>query len=164
MAAWRDEVLRPRNTAARLTFVVSRFCVTPFTLMTPSNSATEKKTILLVDDEQAVRSIVLKILKRANYDVLEAEDGANAIQIAEKHAGPIDLVVTDMFMPGMMGPEVVRKLLEIRPGIRALFMSGYADKDSTSGVPEGANFLGKPFSSTELGKAVEIALNGAPIS
>ena len=132
--------------------------------MTPTNSAPERKTILLVDDEQAVRSIVLKILQRANYEVLEAGDGAAAIKIAEKHDGPIDLVVTDMFMPGMMGPEMVRKLLAIRPGLRALFMSGYADKDSTSGVPEGANFLGKPFSSKELGKAVEVALAGEPLS
>jgi len=131
--------------------------------MTPT-SRPERKTILLVDDEQAVRSIVLKILQRANYDVLEAEDGAAAIAIAEKHPGAIDLVVTDMFMPGMMGPETVRKLLAIRPGLRALFMSGYADKDSTSGVPEGANFLGKPFSSKELGKAVELALAGGPLT
>ena len=132
--------------------------------MIPANPGPDRKTILLVDDEQAVRSIVLKILERANYQVLEAEDGADAIRIAEKHEGTIDLVVTDMFMPGMMGPDMVRKLLVVRPGIRALFMSGYADKDSTTGVPEGANFLGKPFSSKELGKAVESALAGAPIS
>jgi len=125
---------------------------------------TAQKTILLVDDEQAVRSIVLRILRRANYNVIEAADGVAAIALAEKHEGTIDLVVTDMFMPGMMGPEMIRKLLAIRPGIRALFMSGYADKDSTSGVPTGANFLGKPFSSQELNKAVEGALAGEPVT
>jgi CheY-like chemotaxis protein len=127
-------------------------------------AASDRKTILLVDDEQAVRSIVLRILRRANYDVVEAEDGAAGVRIAESHPGAIDLVITDMFMPGMMGPEMVRKLMVMRPGIRALFMSGYADKDSTSGVPTGANFLGKPFSSQELGKAVEAALAGPPLS
>jgi len=129
-----------------------------------ADAASPVKTILLVDDEQAVRSIVLRILRRANYEVVEAEDGAAAIRIAESHPGAIDLVVTDMFMPGMMGPEMVRKLMVMRPGIRALFMSGYADKDSTSGVPAGANFLGKPFSSQELAKAVEAALAGPPVS
>jgi CheY-like chemotaxis protein len=132
--------------------------------MSSGNQPAERKTILLVDDEQAVRSIVLRILRRANYDVVEAEDGAAAIRIAESHSGAIDLVVTDMFMPGMMGPEMVRKLMVMRPGIRALFMSGYADKDSTKGVPSGANFLGKPFSSQELGTAVEAALAGPPVS
>ncbi len=127
-------------------------------------AASDRKTILLVDDEQAVRSIVLRILRRANYDVVEAEDGAAGVRIAESHPGAIDLVVTDMFMPGMMGPEMVRRLMVMRPGIRALFMSGYADKDSTSGVPVGANFLGKPFSSQELAKAVEAALSGPPVS
>lgn len=132
--------------------------------MTSGKTAADRKTILLVDDEQAVRSIVQRILRRANYEVVEAEDGAAAIRIAESHPGAIDLVVTDMFMPGMMGPEMVRKLMVMRPGIRALFMSGYADKDSTSGVPMGANFLGKPFSSQELAKAVEAALAGPPVS
>lgn len=145
-------------------FPATPAAATEFLSMTPTTSPPERKTILLVDDEQAVRSIVLKILLRANYEVLEAEDGAAAIAIAEKHPGAIDLVVTDMFMPGMMGPEMVRKLLAIRPGIRALFMSGYADKDSTSGVPEGANFLGKPFSGKELAKAVEGALASGPLS
>jgi two-component system cell cycle sensor histidine kinase/response regulator CckA len=132
--------------------------------MTSGKPTADRKTILLVDDEQAVRSIVLRILRRADYEVVEAEDGAAAIRIAESHPGAIDLVVTDMFMPGMMGPEMVRKLMVMRPGIRALFMSGYADKDSTSGVPLGANFLGKPFSSAELGQAVEKALAGPPVS
>ena len=132
--------------------------------MTSREPTAERKTILLVDDEQAVRSIVLRILRRGNYDVVEAEDGAAGIRIAESHPGAIDLVVTDMFMPGMMGPEMVRKLMVMRPGIRALFMSGYADRDSTTGVPAGANFLGKPFSSQDLVKAVEAALAGPPVT
>ena len=79
----------------------------------------EKGTILLVDDEQAVRSIVLRILKRANYRVLEADSGEAALKIAETHEGPIDLVITDMFMPGLRGPEVVRGV-RCLSGIRQL--------------------------------------------
>src|SRR6478672_6415230 len=118
-------------------------------------------TILLVDDEQSVRSIVMKILRRANYNVLEAQNGEEALRIADTHSGQIDLVVTDMFMPGMRGPEVVQSLLPKRPGLRVLFMSGYADQDARTSVPEGANFLNKPFSGQDLAAAVDAALKGA---
>ena len=117
-------------------------------------------TILLVDDEQSVRSIVMKILKRANYNVLEAGNGEEALRIADTHSGQIDLVVTDMFMPGMRGPEVVQSLLPKRPGLRVLFMSGYADQDARTSVPQGANFLNKPFSGQDLAAAVDAALKG----
>jgi two-component system cell cycle sensor histidine kinase/response regulator CckA len=121
-------------------------------------------TILLVDDEQAVRSIVVKILRRAKYNVLEAENGDAALRIAESHPGKIDLLLSDMYMPGMRGPEVAQALAPKCPGLRVLFMSGYADQDSRSGVPVGANFLNKPFSGRELAAAVEAALKGAPAS
>ena len=124
----------------------------------------EKRTILLVDDEPAGRSIVLRILKRANYRVLEAENGEAALKLAEEHEGPIDLVITDMFMPGLRGPEVVQRLAPKRPGLRALLMSGYADQDARTGVPSGANFLNKPFSAQELAAAVEAVLKGPTVS
>lgn len=119
-------------------------------------------TILLVDDEQSVRAIVVKILRRAKYNVLEAEDGDAALRIAESHPGKIDLLVSDMYMPGLRGPEVAQALAPKCPGLRVLFMSGYADQDSRSGVPVGANFLNKPFSGKELTAAVEAALKGPP--
>jgi two-component system cell cycle sensor histidine kinase/response regulator CckA len=130
--------------------------------VTPDDGATP--TILLVDDEQSVRAIVVKILRRAKYNVLEAESGEAALKISDAHQGKIDLVITDMFMPGLRGPEVVKSLAPRRPGLRALFMSGYADQDSRSGVPAGANFLHKPFSGKELTTAVEGVLKGPPIS
>jgi two-component system cell cycle sensor histidine kinase/response regulator CckA len=130
------------------------------------NKSTEagSKTILLVDDEQSVRAIVLKILRRANYNVLEAENGEAALKISDSHPEKIDLLLSDMYMPGLRGPEVAEALAPKRPGIRVLFMSGYADQDSRSGVPLGANFLNKPFSGKELAAAVEAALNGPPRS
>ena len=127
--------------------------------MTTTESAAPH-TILLVDDEQAVRSIVVKILRRAKYNVLEAENGEAALTMAESHPGKIDLLLSDMYMPGLRGPEVAQALAPKCPGIRVLFMSGYADQDSRSGVPAGANFLNKPFSGKELVTAVEAVLNG----
>lgn len=122
-------------------------------------AAPENTTILLIDDEQSVRSIVLRILRRAKYNVLEAENGADALRLAESHQGPIDLVVSDMYMPGLRGPEVVEKLSATRPGLKVLFMSGYADQDaSRTGIPPGANFLHKPFTGQDLAAAVQNAL------
>src|SRR5207237_2778374 len=123
-----------------------------------------KETILLIDDEESVRAIVLKILRRAHYNVLEAENGDAALKIADAHPGKIDLVITDMFMPGLRGPEVVQKLAQSRPDLRVLFMSGYADQELRTSIPAGANFLNKPFSGADLAKTVEAALKGPPVS
>jgi len=129
--------------------------------MTRTPPEAEPKTILLIDDEQSVRSIVMKILRRAKYNVLEAENGAAALKIAESHPGKIDLVVTDMYMPGLRGPEVIKHLAPSRPGLKVLFMSGYADQDAErTNVPPGANFLHKPFTGQELTTAVQAALGG----
>ena len=124
----------------------------------------EPVTILLIDDEQSVRSIVVKILRRAKYTVVEAEDGEAALRAAQAHVGKIDIVLTDMYMPGLRGPEVVQALVPICPGLRALFMSGYADQDSRTAVPLGANFLNKPFSGQELTAAVEAVMKGPTVS
>jgi len=129
-----------------------------------TTEALSEQTILLVDDEESVRGIIRKILRRSNYAVLEAASGEAALKLAEAHKGTIDLVITDMFMPGMRGPEVAQKLGMKRPGLRVLFMSGYADQDLKTGVPAGANFLNKPFSGAELAKTVEAALKGPPVS
>lgn len=127
-------------------------------------SEAEPPTILLVDDEESVRTIVLKILRRAKYNVLEAENGEAALRISETHPGKIDLLITDMFMPGLRGPEVAQKLARARPGLRVLFMSGYADQDLRTGVPAAANFLNKPFSGADLARIVEAVLKGPAVS
>jgi DNA-binding NtrC family response regulator len=132
--------------------------------MTAAKDTNDPVTILLVDDEQSVRAIVVKILRRAKYNVIEAENGEAALQIAKTHPGKIDIVITDMFMPGLRGPEVVQALTPMRPGLRALFMSGYADQDSRTSVPSGANFLSKPFSGQDLTAAVEAVLKGPTLT
>lgn len=123
-----------------------------------------RPTILLVDDEQSVRAIVLRILRRAHYNVIAAENGEEALRVAAAHSGKIDVVVTDMYMPGMRGPQVVEALSKQRPGLRALFMSGYADQDARTAVPPGANFLHKPFSGQDLTTAIETVLKGPSLS
>lgn len=119
----------------------------------------EGKTILLVDDEESVRAIVTKILTRHGHKVIEAEHGAAALRAANDHNGKIDLLVTDMYMPGLRGPEILEKLRASRPDVRVLFMSGYGDEDvARSGVEPGSSFLRKPFTVQELSEAVQKTL------
>jgi DNA-binding NtrC family response regulator len=128
----------------------------------PGSAATPgSATILLVDDEESVRSIVTKILRRGGYTVLEADSGAGALVLAKTHPARIDMVITDLHMPGAQGPEVVKQLLAVLPELRVLFISGYADHDvvARTGVAGGANFLHKPFSGKDLTAAVEAALS-----
>jgi CheY-like chemotaxis protein len=85
------------------------------------------ETLLVVEDEEQVRAVVLKVLRRAGYRVLDADSGPQALATASEYSGPIDLLVTDVVMPKMSGPELAGKLTQVRPGLRVLFMSGYTD-------------------------------------
>ncbi len=117
-------------------------------------------TILLVDDEESVRAIVTKILTRHGHKVLEAVHGADALRLAAGHEGKIDLLISDMYMPGLRGPEILEKLRPSRPGIAVLFMSGYGDEDvARSGVGPDSRFLRKPFTVQELSESVRKALH-----
>jgi NO-binding membrane sensor protein with MHYT domain/nitrogen-specific signal transduction histidine kinase len=124
------------------------------------------ETILLAEDEDGVRTLVRRVLERRGYEVIEASGGAEALDLAERHGGRIDLLLTDVVMPGMGGRELSARLLEQRPDTRVLFMSGYTDDQTLRrGLfdPEVA-FLAKPFSSQDLAAAVRAVLDppGAP--
>ncbi len=110
------------------------------------------ETILVVEDEDGVRAPVRRILLAHGYRVLEAADGPAALRIAEQHEGKLDLLLTDVVMPGMNGGELARGLRRLRTGLRVVFMSGYsAEAVATHGVlSPGAAFLQKPFSVQEL--------------
>jgi CheY-like chemotaxis protein len=116
--------------------------------------------ILLVEDEDALRLLVREVLEAAGYSILEAEDPERALAASRSHVGPIDLVLTDLVMPGLGGRELVERLREGRPGLRALFMSGYTDPAAhqTEGLETGTTFLPKPFAPTVLLRAVRLAL------
>ena len=121
------------------------------------------ETILLVEDEAAVRTLAKKILSKKGYRVLEASDGAIALRLAAAHVGEIDLVLTDVAMPNLGGRGMVEELRELSPGIRVLFMSGYPkeevfpDKGSANHVP----YLQKPFTGETLFSEVRSALDNA---
>jgi CheY-like chemotaxis protein len=121
---------------------------------------TGAETILLAEDEPAVRSLIRKILQRSGYVVLEACHGTEAIQVAEQHASVIDLLVTDVVMPLISGPQLAQQLALLRPAMKVLYISGYMDNTiSCHGLLDaGAIFLQKPFTPDELVRKVRAVL------
>jgi CheY-like chemotaxis protein len=118
-------------------------------------------TVLLAEDEVAIRSPLRRLLVAEGYRVLDACDGPGALEVAERHGGRIHLLLTDILMPGMNGAELARRLLLARPEIRVVFMSGYStDAVHANGIlTPGATFLQKPFSIEELTCRLREALN-----
>jgi PAS domain S-box-containing protein len=121
------------------------------------------ETIVLAEDEKDVREVAREFLESGGYTVIEARDGAEALKRVEKYDGAIHLLVTDMVMPGMTGQELTAKLLQRRPEIRVLYMSGYSERaaaDSTRG-DTAIRLLTKPFSRWALLRAVHEILKQA---
>ena len=118
------------------------------------------ETILLVEDERAVATLAESLLQRMGYRVMTAFSAAEAIALAGGYAGVIDLVLTDVVMPGASGRDLVEQLRGARPGVRVLYMSGYpADAVVRHGVEEGdVPFLQKPFTMASLAAKVREAL------
>jgi two-component system, cell cycle sensor histidine kinase and response regulator CckA len=118
------------------------------------------ETILVVEDEKAVRDLTVKMLKRQGYEILTAASGAEAIQIVQAHAGSISLLLTDVVMPNMSGRQLADVITRSRPGIKVLFLSGYTEEAIVNhGVlEEGVEFLTKPFSREGLGRKVREVL------
>jgi PAS domain S-box-containing protein len=112
--------------------------------------------ILVVEDEAPVRSLMVRVLERKGYHVLEAQDGDVALEVAASHDGPIDLLIADLVMPGLNGREVAERLLETRPGLATIFISGYtADEVLRHGISTGQHrFLPKPFTPDEIVREV----------
>jgi PAS domain S-box-containing protein len=110
------------------------------------------ETLLLVEDEAAVRSSARRLLERQGYTVLEARHGADALRIVEESGRQIDLVVTDLVMPEMGGKELAERLRAHRPALKVLFMSGYTEKAITAGgvMPPHTGFVEKPFTVEQL--------------
>lgn len=119
------------------------------------------ETILLVEDAQALRAMIAEILEAAGFRVLESPDPRDAVLRAERHEGLLDLIVTDVVMPGMSGPDLVEVVRGRRPGVKTLFMSGYTNEAiGRQGVLEpGTHFLQKPFTSDALLGAVRRAID-----
>jgi two-component system cell cycle sensor histidine kinase/response regulator CckA len=113
--------------------------------------------VLLVEDEPMVRSVAERALTRHGYTVITADNGEDALEILER-GDPIDLLISDVVMPGMDGPTMVREARKSRPDLKILFMSGYAEEQLRKSIDiENVNFLPKPFSVTELAEAARRA-------
>ena len=117
-------------------------------------------TVLVIDDDSAPRDLAATFLRAMGYSVLVAPDGKSALQAAKAHKGDLHLVLTDVIMPGMNGPQVVEALRKTRPGLRAAYMSGYGDDLlAQQGIDlQGVILVPKPFTSEELASWVRAAL------
>ena len=129
-------------------------------------AAATDKTVLVLDDEPDVRKLVSAMLASNGYTVIAADSGENAIKTFKKRKQPVDLLLLDVVAPGLAGPTVAERLIELQPGLRVLFMSGY---DATSVVrryvvDKGFTLLKKPFTADQLVKKVREVLESAAVA
>ena len=117
-----------------------------------SKSASAVKTVLVVEDDDAVRKLLCKILAGAGYTAVEARNGEDAMLIAHLHEGRIDILLTDLAMPGMSGTDLVRQFAVLHPEARFLLISGFSSNriGPTTNLPPGTDFLNKPFQQRDL--------------
>ncbi len=126
--------------------------------VTPSDSKRQRReVVLVVDDEDGVRALVSRLLGRQGYVVLEARGPGEALLLAERHAGTIDLLLTDVMMPTMNGKELAERLVALRPGLHVLLMSGFTGDVLAAHLGEPAAFLQKPFTEEALALRVRAA-------
>jgi two-component system cell cycle sensor histidine kinase/response regulator CckA len=120
-----------------------------------------RETILVVEDDELVRGITVRSLRALGYRILLAEDGEDAMKVVERHAGDIDLVVTDVAMPRMGGPELAEKLTARNPSVKVLFVSGYSEHELSQRVVLASNraFLDKPFTASMLARKLREMLD-----
>jgi signal transduction histidine kinase len=119
------------------------------------------ETILLTEDEAGVRALTARLLRGLGYTVLTASDAQQAAQLLQSHEGPVDLLVTDVIMPGLSGPRLAAEIRRSHPAVRTLYMSGYTNDEieRCGGLGEGAVLLEKPFTRERLDLAVRAALS-----
>lgn len=113
-------------------------------------------TILVVEDDDIVRMLIVDVLEELEFTVLEAEDGDKALEILAAHEKPINLMMTDHGLPGMNGRELAKKARDLRPALPILFASGYAENIE---VPVDMHVIGKPFSIEQLREKVNQIIN-----
>ena len=128
-------------------------------LAADAGEARGMETVLLVEDEEPVRAVLRKILTANGYMVLEARHGRDALSVADRHRGPIHLLLTDVVMPEMGGREVAERLTAQRPDLRVLFISGYTSDEVVRKGIGGAGFMQKPFTTADLLRAVRERLD-----
>jgi len=122
------------------------------------------ETVLVAEDDPQLRALVCRCLLAGGYSVLEACDGAEALEVAAAHIGPLQLLITDVVMPNVSGKELAERLLLVRPRLLVLFMSGYSDAAIArhGELTPGATFLQKPVAPDALMRAVREILDAEP--
>jgi hypothetical protein len=148
--------------------LLPRAPVTPEARPTPQAAASEhgqpgRETVLVVEDEAAVRQFAVESLRRHGYQVLQSPSGEDALNVAGTFDETIHLLLTDVVMPGMKGPELAARLRLLRPGVRVVLMSGYAADIVTADDLKDAALVPKPFSPASLSRSVRNALD-LPVS
>jgi CheY-like chemotaxis protein len=130
----------------------------------PQRAPASHETILLVEDEDAVRTAAQRILHRAGYRVLTAASGSEALERFAEYGNEVRLLLTDVVMPQMSGHALATRLTGLRPGLKVVYMSGYLDEvlGQHGVLPEEIRFIGKPFQSSELTQLVRETLDGVP--
>lgn len=133
--------------------------------MTGSRSASKLaghgRTVLILDDDDALRTLIRRILLLHDFQVLEAANAMEAMDLLASHDGDVDLILCDLVLPGLSGREAANALMARRPDAAVLYMSGYSSHDSFRRKlkEEGAPFLGKPFEIPELLEAIQGVLD-----
>ena len=120
------------------------------------------ESVMVVEDEDSVRTLICSVLHAAGYEVLSARNGLEALETFRSAANPVQLLITDIVMPGMYGRELAEKLTTAHPGLKVLFVSGYTENGALrpGGLAEGAAFLSKPFLPETLMRAVREVMDG----
>ena len=137
------------GTSVRVLFPAIDDRWTPEAVDEPECASSGTETLLIVEDETGVRRYVCRVLESHGYRALDASRGEDAIEIARRYGGPIDLLLTDVVLPGMSGADVVRHFREIRPGVPVLRMSGYPERFGAQ-MSDGIPMLQKPFTANVL--------------
>jgi two-component system cell cycle sensor histidine kinase/response regulator CckA len=138
--------------------------IEPVAPVRPSQTVGGSETVLLVEDEASVRQLVRETLEAGGYKLLEAEDGEAALRVSSRHDGPIDILITDVVMPGISGQELSRRLCIADPKLKVLYLSGYTEDSiiREGALEAGTAFLQKPFTLQSLSRKVREVLRNTP--
>jgi two-component system, cell cycle sensor histidine kinase and response regulator CckA len=154
LRCWGCSIDHEKKACNYLTALTRDVYLASSTILMSSNTLSLRgsETILVAEDEDGVRSLTREVLEKYGYTVLEAANGEEALKVAEQHEGPLDLLLSDVVMPRMGGPELAQALLAKRPSVKVLYMSGYTDHPMVRRgvVNAGVAFLQKPFTPTVL--------------
>jgi two-component system, cell cycle sensor histidine kinase and response regulator CckA len=119
------------------------------------------ETVLLVEDDASLRRLTERVLAKLGYDVVAAPGAESALAMGRDLRNPIDLLITDVFMPAIGGAELAQKLSVLRPGLKVLYISGSSETHIERAIAPGANFLQKPFTTDEFSKKIREILDRA---